>query len=104
MVLTCGFGAGRGWLSWLRQRERDRDADEVEGLPLFAGGLGEYRDSGGGAGEPDLVAGQGGQVGEQAAEAAVGAAVLVVLGGCLRVGVPGSAGGGDRVRLRWRVL
>ena len=80
MVLTCGFGAGCGWLSWLRQRERDRDADEVEGLPLFAGGLGEYWDSGGGAGEPDLVAGQGGQVGEQAPEAAVGAAVLVVLG------------------------
>src|SRR6266498_4094551 len=61
MVLTCGFGAGRGWLSWLRQRERDRDADEVEGLPLFAGGLGEHRDVGGGAGEPDLVAGQGGR-------------------------------------------
>ena len=43
-------------------------------------------------------------MGEQAAEAAVGAAVLVVLAGCLRVGVPGSAGGGDGVRLRRRVL
>ena len=32
-----------------------------------------------GAGEPDLVAGQGGQVLEQAAEAAVGAAGRVVL-------------------------
>jgi hypothetical protein len=54
-------------LSWLRQGERDRGADEVEGLALFAGGLGEHRDGRGGAGDADLVAGQGAQVGEQAA-------------------------------------
>ena len=51
------------------------------------------------AGEADLVAGEGGQVGEQAAEAAVGPAVLVVLAGGLGLGGGGAAGGGDRV---WR--
>jgi hypothetical protein len=74
------------WLSgraafWLRHGERDRGADQVEGLTLCAGGLGEHRDVGGGSGEPDLVAGQGGQVVDQAAEAAVGAAARVVLMG-----------------------
>ncbi len=67
-ALTWGFACAGGWLSWLLQRERDGGADEVEGLALFAGGLGEHRDGGGDAGEPDLVAGQGGQVAEQAAE------------------------------------
>ena len=65
---------------WLLQGERDGDAEEVEGLPLVGGGLGEHRHGDGGAGEADLVAGQGGQVLEQAAEAAVGAACRVVLG------------------------
>ncbi len=55
----------RAWapLTW------DGDAEQVEGLALGAGGLGEHRHVGGGAGEPDLVAGEGGQVLEQAAEA-----------------------------------
>jgi hypothetical protein len=38
-----------GWLSWLLQRERDGGADEVEGLALFAGGLGEHGHGGGSA-------------------------------------------------------
>ena len=67
--MFCLFGLA---VFWLRQGERDRNADQVEGLTLFAGGLGEHRDLGGGAGEPDLVAGQGGQVLEQATDAAVG--------------------------------
>src|SRR5216684_1261691 len=87
-ALTCCFadsgGGCPGYL--LPQGERDRGADEVEGLALLAGRLGEDGDFCGRAGEPDLVAGQGGEVGEQAAEAAVGAAGLVVLAGCLRVG------------------
>ena len=66
-------------MSWLRQRERDRGTDQVEGLPLLAGGLGEHRDLGAGAAEADLVAGQGGQVLQQAAEAAVGLPGRVVL-------------------------
>ena len=66
-------------LFWLLQGERDRGAEKVEGLPLGAGGLGEHRHGDGGAGEPGLVAGQGGQVGEQAAEAAVGAACGIAL-------------------------
>ena len=76
----CRLGLG---LFWLLQGERDGGADEVEGLALFAGGLGEHGDGGGGSGEADLVAGEGGEVGEQAAEAAVGPSVLVVLAGAL---------------------
>jgi hypothetical protein len=57
---------------WLLQGQRDRGADELEGLPLGAGRLGEHRDGDLGAGVPDLVAGQRGQVLDQAAEAAVG--------------------------------
>ena len=64
---------------WLLQGERDRGADELEGLPLGAGRLGEHRDGDLGAGVPDLVAGQGGQVLQQAAEAAVGLPGRVVL-------------------------
>src|SRR6266852_3697209 len=95
----------RGWLSWLfLQGERDRGTDEVEGLALLAGGLGEHRDGGGGAGEADLVASQAGQVGEQAAEAAVEAAIRVVLGGGLGLGGGRAAGRGDRVLLGGRVL
>src|SRR5258707_14764466 len=97
-ALTCGFTAERGWLSWLLQRERDGGADEVEGLTLFAGGLGEDGDVRPGAGEADLVTGQGGQVGEQAAEAAVGGAGLVVLAGGLGLGGGRAAGGGGRGR------
>ena len=64
---------------WLRQGERDRDADQVEGLALGACRLGEHRDLGGGAGKADLVAGQGGQVPDQAAEAPVGLPGRVML-------------------------
>ena len=66
-------------LFWLLAGERDRNADQVEGFALGAGGLGEHVGDGVGAGEPDLVAGQGGQVLEQAAEAAVGPAGRIVL-------------------------
>src|SRR5580704_5108741 len=84
---------------WLLQGERDRGIDELEGLPLGAGRLGEHRDGGGGAGEADLVAGQGGQVVQQAAEAAVGPPGLVVLGGGLGLGGGRAAGGRDRAGL-----
>ena len=67
------------WCLRHAEGERDRRADEVEGVPLGAGGLGQYRYLGAGAGEPDLVAGQGGQVLQQIAEAAVGAAGRVAL-------------------------
>jgi len=70
---------------WLLEGERDRGADEVECLALCGGGLGEHGDGGCGAGEADLVAGEGGQVGEQALEAARGLVVLVALAGCLRL-------------------
>ena len=109
MAAECGADLRfhRFWrqLSWLLpQDERDRGADEVERLALFAGRLGEHGDSGGRAGEQDLVAGQGTEVGEQAAEAAVGAAGLVVLAGCLRVGVPDRRAGATGSRLLRRVL
>lgn len=64
---------------WLRQGQRDRSADELEGLPLSAGRLGEHRDGDLGSGVPDLVAGQGGQVLQQAAEAAVRAPRRIML-------------------------
>ena len=86
MAAECGADLlfHRFWreLSWLLlQDERDRGADEAERLALFAGWLGEHGDSGGRAGEQDLVAGQGGQVLQQAAEAAVGLSGGVVLAG-----------------------
>jgi hypothetical protein len=80
VALNWGFRPWRRVVFWLLQGERDGGADEVECLALVAGGLGEHRDGGGGAGEADLVAGEGGEVVEEAAEAAVGAAGLVVLG------------------------
>ena len=82
---------------WLLQGQRDRGADEVEGFPLGAGRLGEHRHGDGSAGEPDLVAGQGGEVLEQAAEAAVGTAGCIALAGGLGLGGGGAAGRGDRV-------
>jgi hypothetical protein len=78
-LLAWDFAVPAGAVFWLLQGERDRDADQVEGLPLGAGRLGEHRDGGLSAGEADLVAGQGGQVLDQAAEAVVGLAGLVVL-------------------------
>ena len=60
-----------------------------------AGGLGEDRDGGGGAGEAELVAGEGGEVAEEALEAAVGPAAGVVLAGCLGVGGCRAPGGGN---------
>ena len=74
------FCRAGGVTFWLLQCEGDRDADQVEGLTLGAGGLGEHRDVGAGTGEPDLVAGQGGQVLDQVLEAAVGAVGRVMLG------------------------
>ena len=82
---------------WLLQGQRDRDADELEGLPLGGGRFGEHRDGDIGAGVPDLVAGQGGQVLQQAAEAAVGLPGRIVLAGRLGLGGCGAAGRGDGV-------
>ena len=79
-----------GWLFWLRQGERDRDADKAEGFPLGAGGFGEHRHVGGGAGEPDLVAGQRGQVLQQAADLRAGVTGLSWRGGFSSVKVSGA--------------
>jgi hypothetical protein len=46
---------------------------------LAAGGLGEDGDGGGGSGEVELVAGERAEVGKEAGETEVGAAVVVVL-------------------------
>ncbi|MGH3503069.1 MAG: hypothetical protein ACRDQA_19565, partial [Nocardioidaceae bacterium] len=56
----------------LRDGQGDARAEEGEGLVLVGGGVGEHGDLAGGAGEPDLVAGECGQVVEQPGEAAVG--------------------------------
>ena len=89
---------------WLLQGERDGNADQVEGFALGAGGLGEHGHGGLGADKADLVAGQRGQVLEQAAEAAVGAPGRVVLGRGLGLGAGRAAGRGDGVFLPGRVL
>ena len=87
-----------GWVAfWLVQGGRDRDTGELEGVSLGAGRLGEHRHGGRGAGEPDLAGGQGGQVIQQAAEAAVGLPGQVVLAGRLGLGSGAAEGGGDRV-------
>ena len=97
------YWAGRV-VFWLLQGERDGGADELQGLPLGAGRLGEHRDGDLGAGEPDLVAGQGGQVLQQAAEAAVGLPGRVVLAGGFGLGGRGAAGRRDGVIRDGRVL
>ena len=71
---------------------------------LAAGGLGEDGDGCGRAGEAELVAGEGAQVVQQAVEAEVGAAVLVVLAGGFGLGGCRAPGGGDGVRLGGRFL
>jgi hypothetical protein len=92
LVLTWCF-ARAGWVVfWLLQGERDLGAKEAECFPLGAGGLGEHRHGGAGAGEPDLVAGQGGQVLQQVAEAAVGLPGRVMLAGGLGLRGRGTAG------------
>ena len=61
------------WLFWLRGGgERYRGVEEFEGAALVGGGFGEHGHVGAGGVVADLVAGEGGQVVEQAAEAAYG--------------------------------
>ena len=80
--MTWGLAGLVGWLFWLRGGgERYRGVEQVEGAALVGGGVGEHGDFG--AGEADLVAGEGGQVSKQAAEAAQRGAGGVVLGGPL---------------------
>ena len=50
---------------WLLQGQRDGCVEELKGSALGVGGLGEHGHGGLGAGEADLVAGEGSQVGEQ---------------------------------------
>lgn len=50
--------------------QRDGGSDQLEGVALVGGGFGEDRHGGVGPGEAGLVAGQGGQVGQESAEAA----------------------------------
>jgi hypothetical protein len=55
MAVGLGFHAEAGGGFWLLPQDgRDGGSDEVEDLLLAAGGLGENRDSGGGAGEADV--------------------------------------------------
>src|SRR6476659_11485812 len=68
----CWFG---GSAVLATRRSGGLGADEVEGAALVGGGFGEHGDVGVGVVVADLVAGQGGQVIEQAAEAAQWGAV-----------------------------
>ena len=84
-------------LLWLRGGERDRGADEGEGAALVVGGVGEHGDLDVGVVEADLVAGEGGQVIEQAAEAAQWGAVGGLVTGGFGLGGGGALCGGDWV-------
>src|SRR5271166_449235 len=68
--LTRGFAGLVGWWFWLRGGQGYRGANEFESAALVGGGFGEGGHLGVGAVVADLVAGEGGQVIEQAAEAA----------------------------------
>src|SRR6185369_17250554 len=67
-----------GGLFWLLQGEGDGGAEELECSALGVGGLGKRGYGVVGAGEVDLVAGEGAQVGEQSL-VAVGGQVSVVV-------------------------
>src|SRR5271166_1194075 len=95
--LTRGFAGLVGWWFWLRGGQGYRGANEFESAALVGGGFGEGGHLGVGAVVADLVAGEGGQVIEQAAEAAQRVSVGVVTGGRLGLGVGGAVRGGDGV-------
>ena len=74
-----------------------RPSSRSKARRCWGGGLGEFVDLDGGVVVADPVAGEGGQVFEQAAEAAHRVALGVVFGGGLGVGLGGAAGGRDGV-------
>ena len=68
--MAWGLSIWVGCLFWLRgDGEGDGGLDEVEGAALLGGGFGEFVDFDVGVVVADAVAGQGGQVFEQPAEA-----------------------------------
>src|SRR4029079_19693036 len=83
--------------SCLRGGQGDWGADEVEGTTLVGGGFGEHGDVGVGVVVVDLVAGQGVQLSEQAAEAAQWGAVGGLVTGGFGLGGGGALCGGDWV-------
>src|SRR6476620_3053127 len=95
--LNGGFVGLVGRRFWLRGGQGDWGADEVEGAALVGGGFGEHGDVGVGVVVADLVAGQGGQVIEQAAEAAQWGAVGGWVTGGFGLGGGGALCGGDWV-------
>src|SRR6478736_569454 len=92
--LNWGFVGLVGRRFWLRGGQGDWGADEVEGAALVGGGFGEHGDVGVGVVVADLVAGQGGQVIEQAAEAAQWGAVGGLVTGGFGLGGGGALCGG----------
>jgi hypothetical protein len=68
--VTRGISVVWGVVFWLREGGWDHRLDELEGLALGRRWGGELLDlCPGRAGEDDVVAGEGGQVGEQGGEA-----------------------------------
>ncbi len=96
--MTWGLAGLGGWWFWLRgDGEGDRSVNEVEGAALGGGGLGEFVDFDVGLVVADPVAGEGGQVIEQVAEASYRVASRVVFGGGFGVCSWGALRGGDGV-------
>ena len=76
--LACGFAGLARWWFWLRgDGVGNGRPDELGGAALLGAGFGEHWDRGGGVSEGDVVAGEGGEVCEQATEAAQRGAVGV---------------------------
>ena len=64
-AVELGVRGFRGRVFWLLEGQGDGCVEELEGSALGVGGLGEDGHGGIGAGEADLVAGEGAQMGEQ---------------------------------------
>ena len=71
----AGVSVFSGWWFCLREGERDWGVDQVEGSSLGGGWFGEGGHDGAVGAVAEVVAGEGGQVVEQAAEAADGLVV-----------------------------
>src|SRR3970040_2015726 len=87
----CACGGGGFWLHAVGV-----DVEEFEGAPLERGLLGQLVEADVVAGEPDPVAGEGGEGVEQVAEARGGKPGLGSFCCCLRLRRLGAAGGGGR--------
>ena len=89
-LLSRGLFVLGGFWFWLLQGQGDGGVEEFEDVSLGGGGLGEHGNGGLGSAEPDVVAGQGGEVVEEPAEGPDAVVGLVFAAGGLAVVPPKS--------------